>query len=64
MFSSINIYTNFATPIAFTVLFPSRSLNGLVYLIVFVSDPSGANGSGFEPSTVKYISAFCVSKKF
>lgn len=48
-------------PRALTVRFPSRNLNGFVYFIVFVSVPSGANGSGFEPSTVKYISAFRVS---
>lgn len=32
-----------------------------MYLIVLLSAPSAANGSGFEPSIVKKISAFGVS---
>jgi hypothetical protein len=47
------VKTYFETPIALTARFPSRSLNGFEYLIVLLSVPSGANGSGFEPSTVK-----------
>ncbi|RNA40721.1 hypothetical protein BpHYR1_015802 [Brachionus plicatilis] len=46
---------------AFTVIFPSRSLNGLVYFMVLLSTPRAAKWSGFEPSMEKKISAPGVS---
>lgn len=53
---------NLESATAFTVIFPSRSLNGLVYFMVLRSAPKAANGSGLEPSRVKNISAFGVSE--
>ena len=53
-------YLDIAT--AFTDFFPSLSLNGFEYLKVILSAAKEENGSGFEPSTVKYISTFGVSK--
>jgi hypothetical protein len=46
---------------AFTIFFPTLSLNGFEYLIVTLSAPNEENGSGLEPSTVKNISTLDVS---